>query len=233
MYFLGSVTVIASLIAGYHGNAQIVGGIGSILSVALMAAPLSVVTTVISERSTDSLPFTSRLFYPPLHTVSPPPFHPLQSPSVACLTLLDTLWHHLSPRPFDLYSQWIRIALIFSSNAFIYSLWSSQLQEIDWISSPLINFPQPLILCPMSLSLLIVARRDVRTGISIWCQLFYVHVSEAQMSRIKNSFRYCPNTWTCHTTLPRSLSFIHPSDVLLVHISSVMISHGRKGSLSS
>ena len=63
MYLLGSVVVIASLIAGYLGNAQIVGGIGSILSVAVMAAPLSVVTTVINERSTDALPFSSRFLH--------------------------------------------------------------------------------------------------------------------------------------------------------------------------
>jgi uncharacterized protein with PQ loop repeat len=107
MYLLGSIVVIASVVAGYLDNAQVVGGIGSILSVALMAAPLSVVTTVISERSTDALPFTSRsLFFLflilRLHDCFPLTLP--QSSPLDCLTLLDSLWLDLSPRPFDLHS---------------------------------------------------------------------------------------------------------------------------------
>lgn len=60
MYLIGSIVIIATMIAAYHNQPSIVGGIGSILSVAVMGAPLSVVTTVLRERSTDSLPFASR-----------------------------------------------------------------------------------------------------------------------------------------------------------------------------
>ncbi len=60
MYGMGASLISGALFATYLGYPSAVGSIGSCLSVAVMASPLSVVTTVINERSTASMPFPTR-----------------------------------------------------------------------------------------------------------------------------------------------------------------------------
>jgi hypothetical protein len=52
--------ILVSFILAVSGNFSMVGTIGSGLSIALMASPLTVLTTVIKSRSTSALPFSSR-----------------------------------------------------------------------------------------------------------------------------------------------------------------------------
>lgn len=64
IFVIGAIIIFAVLFAAYSGYPSAVGAIGSCLSVAVMGSPLSVVTTVISERSTSAMPFFTRyLFY--------------------------------------------------------------------------------------------------------------------------------------------------------------------------
>jgi len=61
LYLQGAAVISAAALSAYLGYTGLVGFVGSCLSIGVMASPLSVVQTVIRDRSTAALPFSTSL----------------------------------------------------------------------------------------------------------------------------------------------------------------------------